>query len=538
MIKNKFIIFLRKYIVFVFVLLNTNIFSQYTTYISSFDYQNINKATLLPINGYNNEQMHYFTLLKHSFEYLKIVNHPNDTTFHWNGLRGQKTIYSKDSLVLFFLRPDDNVNRACILLTHGNNAGYKNVWNETTTTYAIDLAMRGFCVAYYENPSSFNSNNRFSYASTRNAFYGGFQSAVAASSFIIANASPLQVDTSKLFAGGLSFGAFCSLALATADAEVNFKDSIFAGQGNFSDKSLYPIPYTKIIKRVFSIGGGLPKDDTLMANNSYMGNFIDDNDANLSMLFLHGRTDNFVSFDLSLFGTSGYDSTLFYTEGPRSIINNIAKNNLAIDAKIIVNCRGGHTFVTTVCNDTLPNCIQQYQWSYLTEPPSEITSSDDEYFMDSSRDTLLHYFVYMMTQTNDLDYIIGDFLQPSTNNKTSILNHQLYFVQPSNPYSYSIPTGYYFFKNSDCEGNVISANTLHTSTQQHLKIYPNPAQDFIYIDTDEPITFVNIYSILGNLITSAGTVSSIYVGDLPKGNYLMVIQLKNHREAIKFSIMR
>ena len=223
-------------------------FGQTTQYISSFDYKNINTQTFIPTTSWNNEQKHLLTILKHSFEMQQIISHQNDTSFVWNGLVGKKTIYTKDSLILIFIRPADNINRPCILLTHGNDAEYRSTWHEKTNFNAIDLAMRGYCVAYYENTSGREAtllrNAKVDSLSailqqSRNAFYHGFQSAVAADIFIKHNASLLKVDTTKLFAGGYSFGAFCSLSLASADVGANFTDSIFRIQGNFSKKSIF-----------------------------------------------------------------------------------------------------------------------------------------------------------------------------------------------------------------------------------------------------------------------------------------------------------
>src|SRR5665647_169764 len=105
-----------------------------------FDYKNINAQTFIPMQGWNEEQKYILTVLKHSFEMQHIISHPADTVFYWNGLIGEKTIYSKDSLLMFIVRPADTIKRPCILLTHGNNAKYRGSWSDNMNFYAIDLA--------------------------------------------------------------------------------------------------------------------------------------------------------------------------------------------------------------------------------------------------------------------------------------------------------------------------------------------------------------------------------------------------------------
>ena len=91
-------------------------FAQQTSYSSTFNYKDICKKTFIPVAGFNDTQTHYFTILKHSFEVQKIKSAASDTTFVWNGLKGKKTIYSKDSLSLFFLRPNDTIMRPVFYL--------------------------------------------------------------------------------------------------------------------------------------------------------------------------------------------------------------------------------------------------------------------------------------------------------------------------------------------------------------------------------------------------------------------------------------
>lgn len=538
MLTSKILSFLKLSLVLL-IFQHTGLFCQSTNYTNIFDYRNINTGTLVPVPGLNDTQKHIFSILRHSFDMQQIISHPTDTSFCWNGLCGRKTIYTKDSLMLFFIRPNDTVFRPCILLTHGNNAKYRSSWNEQLNFHAIDLAMRGYCVAYYENPSSFESKNRHQFNSTRKAFYNGFQSAVAADIYITQNTALLKIDTSKLFSGGLSFGAFCSLSLASADVGKNFTDTLFNGQGNFSAKALYNLVYAKNIKRTFAIGGGLPKDDTLKINNSKMGLFLDEKDNGLSVLFLHGRKDNLVLLDLTMFD-SGDTSGNFYTEGPSVLLNQLQASNLTISAKLFLNCRGGHPFLTSVCSDRQPNCIQQYQWPYLNKPPDSITATSP-YFTNHLNDTLLHYFAYMATQVDDVDFIIADFLQPAVTQTSSMFSNTMYFIQPQDTFTYADPSGHYIFRETDCEGNaiVITHTPENSVAKNSVVLYPNPANDFICLESTEWIQNIRVYSMLGVLVKEinyAGFQQQINISTLANGEYICVIQLNDKIITKKISV--
>jgi hypothetical protein len=544
---------MKRDVLFFFLMIITFLsFGQITQYNTFFDYKNINTQTFIPMVGWNNEQKHLLTILKHSFETQQIINQPKDTSFLWNGLSGKKTIYSKDSLVLFFLRPSDTITRPCILITHGNDAGYRSDWHEQTKFLAIDLAMRGFCIVYYENSSSKeakqirnNRSNSFDslLLNTRNGFYDGFQSAVAANVYVKHHANNFKIDTAKMFAGGYSFGAFCSLTLATADDAVNFTNNIFTTQGNFTAKSIYNDTYSKSIKQAFSIGGALPKDDTLSIYNSKMGNLLDESDAGLSLLFLHGRTDNLISFDLTkLTEVDTSNKSYYFAEGPRAITNTIRAENLAIQTKLVVNCKGGHNFSTSVCGYSNPYCMAQWHWLYLEEPPNAM-SLPNTYFSDFSNDTMLRYVSYMLTQVSDVGYVVSDFLQPSVSSVSSSLNNNLYFLQPQDSFKYTNPIGHYITRTTDCEGKPFQVTTTvseQTIAKDDVKLYPNPAQYYITIASKEIIEKISIYNMLGELVQQVNSNNEeerIDIRSLISGEYIAVVQLKDKLVTIKVSVI-
>lgn len=540
-----------KSILFLLTFLSFISFSQTTQYISTFDYKNINTQAFVPSIGFSDEQSHLLTILKHSFELQKIISHKSDTLFNWNGLIGEKTIYTKDSLILIFIRPADTITRPCILLTHGNDAEFRSVWHEKTNFNAIDLAMRGYCVAYYENTSSReatqirNSKNdslNIFLQLSKNAFYYGFQSAVAADIFIKHYANLFKVDTTELFAGGYSFGAFCALSLASADVGVNFIDPVFNPLGNYTAKSIYNDVHTKNIKSVFSIGGALPKDDTLSIYNSKMGNFLDKSDSALSLLFLHGRTDNLISFNLTKLPETDTALGYYFAEGPSYLTNLIKQKNLGITSKLIVNCKGGHNFTNSVCGYSNPYCLAQWHWLYLEEP-SDTLILGSSYFTDISTDSMLRYAAYMLTQISDMDYMIADFLQPKILNTNSYFSNSLYFVQPQDSFKFANTTSRYVIKNTDCEGNpyhVVSAITKNTFFKNNVKVYPNPTNNLIIFESTENIENIRIYNMIGALvkeIKSNQLQQQVNLNDIANGEYIAVVQLKNKVVDLKISVI-
>ncbi len=58
----------------------------------------------------------------------------------------------------------------------------------------------------------------------------------------------------------------------------------------------------------------------------------------------------------------------------------------------------------------------------------------------------------------------------------------------------------------------------------NIKMYPNPAHDFIIIDTNEQLSSAKIYDISGKLMLNPTFLSNkIEIGSLPSGNYIVEI---------------
>src|SRR5690606_23848881 len=66
-----------------------------------------------------------------------------------------------------------------------------------------------------------------------------------------------------------------------------------------------------------------------------------------------------------------------------------------------------------------------------------------------------------------------------------------------------------------------------------ITVYPNPTNDILYINSQEPVASVNIYSVTGRLIKQSLS-SNINVADLPAGLYFAKIFAHNRTITQKF----
>ncbi len=68
---------------------------------------------------------------------------------------------------------------------------------------------------------------------------------------------------------------------------------------------------------------------------------------------------------------------------------------------------------------------------------------------------------------------------------------------------------------------------------KEITIHPNPAKDFLYIDSQVPIDSVSIYSLTGSLIKQTSN-SNINVADLTKGLYFVKVSIEGRTITKKF----
>ncbi|WP_294328870.1 T9SS type A sorting domain-containing protein [uncultured Chryseobacterium sp.] len=108
--------------------------------------------------------------------------------------------------------------------------------------------------------------------------------------------------------------------------------------------------------------------------------------------------------------------------------------------------------------------------------------------------------------------------------------------------SFSNTANIYFDYNAPIVTNTYTTSiqgTLSTSEIKNdkntISIYPNPVKDILYITSINKVAKVEIYDTAGRIITSMGVKEdSINVSDLPKGNYMIKLFLKDKVSVQKF----
>jgi hypothetical protein len=97
---------------------------------------------------------------------------------------------------------------------------------------------------------------------------------------------------------------------------------------------------------------------------------------------------------------------------------------------------------------------------------------------------------------------------------------------------------YLIYKN--CSGSCFPITTSITGVNnKDIKIYPNPAHDFVQIDyNDEIIKSVEILSITGLLLSKITYANKINIRDLNKGFYILRIQTTNDDKTITTRLIK
>lgn len=81
----------------------------------------------------------------------------------------------------------------------------------------------------------------------------------------------------------------------------------------------------------------------------------------------------------------------------------------------------------------------------------------------------------------------------------------------------------------ECEPN----STENSVEQSHLSIYPNPAKNWFRISNRQPEDEVAIYDLAGRIIRQLPDHRFNYVGDLPRGQYLVTVSNQAGKRSVK-----
>lgn len=267
-------------------------------------------------------------------------------TYNINDLiKVTKVLYSPDNSQMLVIEPVfANNKKRCILLTNGNGENFS--WSQSNRT-AIDYALRGYVVAYYENAgsvagrfdgkgntSNFYINkviNQTSAISAKDKFlatmYINLFLTNSARKFMVDNSTQFSVDTTQFYPVGGSLGANASLFFTYAD-ENNFKHTLFnevKNRLNFNQ----PINNNGVVG-VAAFGGGLP------GPNEGVGAIIDNQDKTPAFYF-SGSLDWVVNPNkTTILGPENW--------GPLALKDLYDANDIKYN--IYINAYGTHVFQT------------------------------------------------------------------------------------------------------------------------------------------------------------------------------------------------
>ncbi len=83
-------------------------------------------------------------------------------------------------------------------------------------------------------------------------------------------------------------------------------------------------------------------------------------------------------------------------------------------------------------------------------------------------------------------------------------------------------------------------NSVNTNIALKAKVYPNPANEMLNIETENgaKVTVYNVLGVAVNATVLEGSVAKINTANLPKGTYLVVIENNGQRTVKKVSVIR
>jgi hypothetical protein len=356
----------------ILLLISVASFSQ-RTYINSDidDFVNTNeKYFCVPINDQNKaltlSQLDFYSTIRFSKIMTEVSK--NGKTQNISGVEVSRVYFATENtdvligdfikkMKMIVLKPSTNFGkkRPCILISIGGaNANEISFPLLTTVTHYL---MKGYVVAYYENPNTYRNDQEF-YLSTKgvidtipnknlpyiSSLYFGVQIGTAATKYIAFNAVKYNVDPHQLYAMGLSYGAFISNLVALGQKEtyydgqnLKYPFNKFGRPDRFLTQAMRDAPHT--IKGVSLWAGAYPNTTKNYFNP--FGDHLDVSDRNKKVIHFHGLLDDQISYkDGWLNGLVNYS---LFCDGPALIDQRMKE--LGIPSKSYINCVGGHGVV-------------------------------------------------------------------------------------------------------------------------------------------------------------------------------------------------
>jgi hypothetical protein len=120
----------------------------------------------------------------------------------------------------------------------------------------------------------------------------------------------------------------------------------------------------------------------------------------------------------------------------------------------------------------------------------------------------------------------------------SVLTHTLTGLMPNTNYQYR---GFAIYNGNTIYGDVETFMTQNvgiansTAIETSIKIYPNPVEDILHIQSSATIEQATIYDLSGRIVRQVQMTNDIPVQDLARGVYVIKIETKNGIEVGKIA---
>lgn len=171
----------------------------------------------------------------------------------------------------------------------------------------------------------------------------------------------------------------------------------------------------------------------------------------------------------------------------------------------------------------------------LLLPEDEATTSNDITFEWGAIEGAENYEHHLFLKTNDSDPLLAGTTDETTTriqgieiNQHYIWRVRAYFGNSSGDHEYGLWTDFSeFFVDSQSGVQVLAENS-------NINISPNPARDFLEINTNKVITRLTIYDLNGAKIIGGNYIGNIDISSFAKGTYIIITETPNTTYINKF----
>lgn len=463
---------------------------------------------------------------------------------------------------MIIIRPYDEIERPCVLYTHGN-AGNMHTWYNYYMIGATSLLQRGFTVAFYENynNSFFTSDNAktdpvYQDWTHRNladstielsrdqAIHRGhyllYQYAYAAHTYLSYIAPDYNISTDKLFTAGHSAGGLSSMQLTFARPERNYQHAIFEYCGSYDSRKYQEISDTRIpIRGVFSSAAGLQDEEVI---GSHFGDYLDDQHTDKTVVMTHGLLDPLAPADRGPALWSDFVDTIKML-GPISLHPKLNKFN--IPNYSFINCIGEHgvhmyPFTWQDRKGVFSNLDPfAYDQNILTDEIFDMHAPLHQIHLYEQQ---LNYVMSAVAQIFSAVYHDRKISNSSTLQTIQISDYQLPVDSLKLDWT-PIPT--------DCDVPHASTEKLDLqlepitnigeTSHNILKVYPNPSQNILHIPSLQPYHHLLMMDISGKTHpVHAINPQTLDISQLQNGTYFLLIRNPNTQQIqqAKFIILK